>query len=173
MKTFYLFPLILTTIVSNFCCFNDCYAVEEKTVSLIDSIPQIEIKELDFEDLSKESQTGQLLEFVKENTNEQMALVQRRKGKKKKVLMHPLAEELAYINGQLCHVANYSQSVIYTVLSGPYTGTQTTMTYNGIILYVNHDYAMEYKRGGTVYHHYYSDSEVVTGSNQVIRFYSY
>lgn len=79
---------------------------------------------------------------------------------------------LAYVNGELCHVGKYLQSIIYTVLEGPHYGTQTTVAYSGVVLYVNYDYTLEHTPwGGVVLHHFYSDSETVTGSNQVIIFY--
>lgn len=166
MKSWHLFALICMTVFSSFCC-----AEQESTESLVKPIQEIEVKELNFEDLPKESQIGNLAEVVKGEESLADALVERVKKKKSHLIMYPNAEMLAYVNGQLCHVGYYPQSIIYTVLEGPYYGTQTTTAVNGVVLYVNYDYVVEYTVGGVVFHHYYSDSEVITGSNQIIKFY--
>lgn len=166
MKSWHLFALICTTVFSSLCC-----AEQESTESLVKPIQEIKVNELNFEDLPKESQIGNLSEVINGEESLTDALSERIKKKKKShCIMHPNSEMLAYVNGQLSHVGYYPQSIIYTVLEGPYFGTQTTTTYNGIVLYVNYDYTVEYS-GGAVFHHYYSDSEVITGSNQVIKFY--
>jgi hypothetical protein len=85
--------------------------------------------------------------------------------------MYPNTETLAYVNGYLSHIGYYPQSIIYTVLEGPYYGMQTTTAVNGVVLYINYDYVVEYTAIGVVFHHYYSDSEVITGANQIVKFY--
>jgi homoserine dehydrogenase len=169
MKSWHLFALICATVFSSFCCAEQ----EESTESLVKPIQELAVKELNFEDLPKESQVGNLAELVKEEESQLADILTERVKKKKKssLIMYPNAEMLAYVNGQLCHVGYYPQSIIYTVLEGPYYGTQTTTAVNGVVLYVNYDYVVEYTVGGVVFHHYYSDSEVVTGSNQIVRFY--
>ncbi len=131
-------------------------------------IKEIRVEELNFEKLTQESKIGALAEHVKDD---KVSIESFLEAMRAQVILHPYAETLAYVNGQLCHVGNYPQSVIYTVLEGPYYGLQTTMTYSGIVLYTNQSYVLEYTPYGVVLHHYYSDSEVVTGSNQLIIFY--
>ena len=47
----------------------------------------------------------------------------------------------------------------------------TVMSYSGYVMYVNYDFDLEYTPFGIIFHHYYSDSEIITGSTQVISFY--
>ena len=166
MKIVYLSVLMCVIFFSS-----ACSTEQESSDSLVKPMQELKVEALNFDHLPKESQVGNLSDAVKEEECLLDALVERVKKKKSKVILQPHAETLAYVNGQLCHIGNYSQSVIYTVLEGPYYGTQTTMTYGGIVLYVNYDYALEQTIRGAILHHYYSDSEVITGSNQVIKFY--
>jgi hypothetical protein len=162
MKPFHLLAIIFSIVFANLCC------AEQETPELpVTPIKELKVEEIDFANLPKESQIGNLAEVVKgtESLLEKLCDYIHNQ-----LILHPHTEGLAYVNGQLCHVSHYSQSIIYTILDGPYYGTQTTMTYNGAVLYVNYDYTMEYTPHGVVLHHYYSDSEVVTGSNQVIIF---
>lgn len=163
MKSFSMLAIILSAFALNF-----CFAEQETSDIGVTPIKEIEVKEIDFEKLPEESQVGNLSELVKEEENITDLFTERARSR---VILYPYAETLAYVNGQLCHVGNYAQSVIYTVLEGPYYGTQTTVTYDGVVLYVNYDYATEYTSGGVVLYHYYSDSKVITGSNQIIKFY--
>lgn len=162
MKLLNLFVIVSLTVVSSF-----CHAEQERSEGLVTPIQEIEVKELNFDDLPSESHTGELKEVIGEDERVN-PFVDRIK--RPKVIMHPHAETVAYVNGQLCHIGNYPQSVIYTVLEGPNYGTQTTMTYDGIVLYVNYEYKLEHTLGGVVLHHFYSDSKIITGSNQVIKF---
>ncbi len=172
MKSLYLFAVIIAVAFSNV-CFAEQENTEVQPFSETESqaFTEIEVKELIFEDLPKDSLIGNISDVINEEDSLVNALVERLKKKKTHFSMHPHAEGVSYINGQLCHVGNYPQSVIYTVLEGPYYGTQTTMNYYGAILFVNHDYVMEHTFGGVLLHHYYSDSEIVTGSTQIIQFY--
>ncbi len=162
MKSFHLLTIIFSLVFVNLAC-----AEQEQSQLLVTPIKEVKVEEIDFENLPEQSQIGNLAEVVKSEESLLEKLSDHIQGQ---LILHPYAESLAYINGQLCHVGNYSQSVIYTVLEGPYYGTQTTLAYNGVVLYVNYDYVMEYTPYGVVLHHHYSDSEVVTGSNQVIIF---
>jgi len=166
MKLLHLYVIIFTAAFSGFCC-----AEQENSESQIAEIQEIEVKELNFEELPDESLIGDLSEVVKEKESFADLFLERVRRTESRAIMHPYAEGVSYVNGQLCHVGNYPQSVIYTVLEGPYYGTQTTMTYDGIVLYVNYEYHIEYTFGGTILTHYYSDSKIITGSNQIIKFY--
>lgn len=166
MKSLNLFVLMCTTVFSSFCC-----AEQESSDELVKPIQEIKVKELNFEELPKESQIGHLAGVLQAEESLTDILSERIKKKKSHLIMYPNAEALMYVNGQLCHVGYYPQSIIYTVLEGPYYGTQTTTAVNGVVLYVNYDYVAEYTIGGVVLHHYYSDSEVITGSNQIVKFY--
>ena len=162
MKLAHILAIVFSTVFLNFCC-----AEQEASEPSVTPIKEIEVKELNFDDLPKESKIGNLSELVKDETSFTSIFEDRIKSH---VILYPYAEGLAYVNGQLCHVGNYPQSIIYTVLEGPYYGTQTTTTRHGVVLYVNYDYVTEYTVAGVVLHHYYSDSEVITGSNQIIKF---
>jgi hypothetical protein len=170
MKTLYLFILLSSFAFANFCVAEQ----EEATVLPVTPIQTLKVEGLDFDNLPKESTIGNLSEVVRDDENSLLDNLMERRGKKKKkhkdLMLYPYAETVAYVNGQLCHVGNYTQSVIYTVLEGPYYGTQTTMTYGGIVMYVNYDYEMEYTPAGVILHHYYDDSKVITGATQVIIF---
>lgn len=142
---------------------------------LVKSIQPLGIEKFKFEELPKQSKVGGLAAAVTKGKSfsriSTETLRAKKKKKKKALFMSPQAEQLLYINGELCHVANYARSVIYTVLEGPYYGTQTTMTYDGVILYVSYDYDFEETFDGVILYHYYDDSVVITGANQVIKFY--
>lgn len=139
------------------------------------SIHPFGIEKFKFEELPKQSKVGGLAAAVAKGKSfsriSTETLRAKRQRRKKSLVMSPQAEQLLSINGELCHVANYPRSVIYTVLEGPYYGTQTTMTYDGVILYVNYDYDFEETFDGVILYHYYDDSVVITGANQVIKFY--
>lgn len=162
MKLLNLFVIVCVTAVSTIC------AEQDHSENLVKPIQEIEVEGLNFNNLPKESQTGDLKEVV--GNNDERVNPWTNRIKMPKVIMHPNAETVAYVNGQLCHIGNYPQSVIYTVLEGPNYGTQTTMTYDGIILYVNYEFELEHTFGGVVLHHFYADSKIITGSNQVIKF---
>lgn len=165
----------LITIISACLLMNCCFAEQEvetaSTTANVTPIKKIQLEELDFDQLAQESKIGSLAEYVKSEETSLECFLDRIKKHRKQVVLQPYAECLAYVNNVLCHIGNYSQSIIYTVLEGPHYGLQTTTAYNGIILYINYEYVLEYTPYGVVLHHYYSDSEVVTGSNQVISFY--
>lgn len=133
------------------------------------------LEKFKFEQLPKQSKVGGMAAAVTKGRSSSSipteTLRAKKRKKKKGSFISPQAEQLLYINGQLCHVANYSRSVIYTVLEGPYYGTQTTMTYDGVVLYVNYDYEFEETFDGVIFYHYYDDSVVITGANQVIKLY--
>lgn len=163
MKSFHIFAIICSLVLSNLCC-----AEQEKAELSVTPIKELKIEGMDFENLPKESRIGNLSEFVQKEEGLADILSER---VRKRVLLYPYSEGLAYVNGWLCHIGNYPQSIIYTVLEGPHYGTQTTTTHDGVVLYVNYDYVLEYIPGGVALHHYYSDSKVVTGSTQVIKLY--
>jgi hypothetical protein len=144
---------------------------QEESTPKVTPIKEIKVDGLNFEEVSKESKIGCLAEYVKDKSISLESFLQAIKLHKTHLMLSPYAEGLAYVNGQLCHVGNYPQSIIYTVLEGPHYGLQTTTAYSGLILYVNYDYSGEYTPYGVVLHHYYSDSEVITGANQVVSFY--
>ena len=165
MKFFYLSLVILTVCVSNAFC-NE----QENIQDDVKPIKKIELKQLDDENRPEDSQIGNLADVVEEDESDSSVFMERIK-KRRNPIRYPNAEGLVYINGQLCHEGHYPRTIIYTELSGPFYGTQTTMDYSGFVLYVNYDYTAEYTPAGVVLHHYYSDSEVITGSNQIIQFY--
>lgn len=146
-----------------------CFAEKEQQKDAVNAIKEMAIEQLDFESLCKKSKIGNLAQCVKDKDEEEVEspFLERIKTQ---VLLHPYIQEFAYVNGVLCHVASYPQSVIYTVLQGPQYGLQTVVDHQGIILYINYDYTVEYTYIGVILHHYYSDCEVITGSNQVIMF---
>ena len=161
MKALHIFAVIFSMVFSSF-----CGAEQENSALPVTPIKELKIEEIDFDNLPKKSQVGNLLEVVKdasllENLTDRI---------RNQVTLQPYSEGLAYVNGQLCHVGNYSQSIIYTVLEGPNYGTQTTTAYNGVVLYVNYDYKIKYTASGVILQHRYSDSKVITGANQVIIF---
>jgi hypothetical protein len=169
MKLLKILTIISALVLSSFCFAEQEEKETPSAPAAVTPIKEIQVEGLNFEELSKEeSKIGSLAEHVKDKN---LSLESFLDAIRTHLILHPYAEGLAYVNGQLCHVGNYPQSVIYTVLEGPYYGLQTTTDYNGFILYVNPDYVIEYTLFGVVLHHYYSDSEVVTGSNQVIMFY--
>jgi hypothetical protein len=159
--------LQILTIVSSILFSSLGFAEQDVSSSEVTPIKEITINELDFDHLPQESTVGDLAEHVKESGTlmENFLDYIRIKG-----ILQPYAEGLAYVNGVLCHVGNYPQSVIYTVLEGHHYGLQTTTDTNGFVLYVNYDYSEKYTPYGVVLKHRYSDSKVVTGSNQVIVF---
>jgi hypothetical protein len=160
--------LKILTIIFSLLCSSFCFAEQETSSSDVTPIKEVKINELDFDKLPQESTVGDLAEYVKDSPSilDNLLNVIRKQG-----VLHPYEEGLAYVNGVLCHVGNYPQSIIYTVLEGHHYGLQTTTTYNGFVLYVNYEYSLEYTPYGLILHHFYSDSEVVTCSNQVILFY--
>ncbi len=165
MKKINCFLLVYATVFAVFYgAANEAFALERE------SVPSFEA--LLFE--KSAPKTGPLAEVLKgsEESSELFADdIMKKKKKNGSVVMIPQGEGIAYVNGQLCHIANYPFSVIYTVLEGPYYGLQTTMTYDGIVLYVNDEYTLKQKATGAILYHYYDDSVVITGSTQVIRFY--
>lgn len=146
------------------------HAEEESAASVVTPINEITCETLDFDLLPKESIIGSLSEYVAGSETLLDLLTESVKRKKQKALLYPFAEGLVYLNGVLCHVGNYSQSIIYTVLEGPQYGLQTVTTYDGFVLYVNYEYVLEYTPAGVILHHDYADSETITGSTQVISF---
>jgi hypothetical protein len=161
--------LHLVAIVLSMACLSFCDAEENQTASLpVTPIKELQVEGLDFDNLPTESKVGNLSEVVKEKASLADAFVEQIQTH---AILHPYAEGLAYVNGQLCHIGHYTKCNIYTVLEGPHYGLQTTTTHHGIVLYINYQYEIEYTPVGLVLHHFYDDSEVVTGSNQVIVFY--
>lgn len=175
MKLLQLLTIVFSIFVSNL-----CFGEEEKpsldAVPTLDVVPIKEIKnnEINFDALSRESKIGNLSELVKDKVHSSSQASSMRcllDAIRMQTILYPYSEGLAYVNGVLCHVGNYPQSIIYTVLEGPHYGLQTITDYNGSALYINYDYFLEYTLYGVVLHHHYSDSEVITGSNQMIIFY--
>lgn len=150
------------------CISSVCFANEETLLTDENSIKELRIEELNFAHLSPESKIGNLAECVQEQDSLTDSLLA---GIRTYLIFQPFMQGLAYVNGVLCYVAHYPQSVIYTVLEGPQYGLQTVLSPQGFLLYLNYDYVLEYTPMGLVLHHYYSDSEVVTGSDQIIVFY--
>ncbi len=144
------------------------YAEEENAVPPVTPIKELKNDAIDFENLPKESVIGSLAECVTDSESLLDLLTDR---VKRKPMLYPYSEGLAYVNGILCHVGDYPRSIIYTVLEGPQYGLQTVMSYSGYVMYVNYDFDLEYTPFGIIFHHYYSDSEIITGSTQVISFY--
>lgn len=166
MKTLKILTILCSIVLSSL-----SFAEEESPATKVTPIKEMKVDGLNFEKLSEENKVGNLAEYVKENETSLDCFLDRIKKHKKHVIMHPFAEGVAYVNGVLCHVGNYPQSIIYTVLEGPQYGLQTTTTNTGFVLYVNYEYMIEYTPFGVILHHYYSDSEVQTGANQAIIFY--
>lgn len=132
-------------------------------------IQTLTVETLDFDQLSNESKTGYLAQHVKADASSETTMLGIRMSIGSYQLQ-PYSETLAYVNGVLCHIGNYSESIIYTVLEGPYYGLQTVTSYSGRVLYINGEYEIEVTPIGNILHHFYYDSEVITGSNQVIIF---
>lgn len=157
----------ILTIITGFFIPFAAFAAEEVKVPPVAPIQEIKNKSLDFDNLPKKSVIGALANYV---TSEKSLL----DGVAKRIhwdsLLYPNSEGLAYINGFLCHVGNYPRSIVYTFLEGPQYGLQTVLDYYGNVLYVNYDYSIEYAPYGVIFHHFYSDSEIITGSTQVISF---
>lgn len=162
MKSFSILAIIFSAFV-----LNVCYAEQDSISDLVTPIKEMEVKEIEFDKLPKESKVGDLSDVVREPESWFDLLTDKVKSR---AVLCPYAETLAYVNGYLTHIGNYAQSVIYTVLDGPSYGTQTTVTYAGVVLYVNYEYKVEYTSGGAVFFHRYSDSRVITGSTQIIKF---
>ena len=145
-----------------------CFAEEAIQAASVTPIQEIKSTTLDFDQLPTESVVGSLAEHVIGNESLVDGFASRIK---RHYDLLPYAEGLAYMNGYLCHVGNYPRSVIYTYLEGPQYGLQTVVTYSGVLLYVNYDFEIEYTPYGVILHHYYDDSQIITGSNQLISFY--
>lgn len=144
------------------------FADVENASSLVAPIQEIAEKSLEVHSLPKESVVGSLAEHV----NKEGSILDNFSDRIwPRPMLYPQAEGLAYLNGYLSHVGNYPRSIVYTVLEGPQYGLQIVMTYDGIILYVNYDFDLERAPGGVIFHHYYEDSTIITGSTQVISFY--
>lgn len=166
MKLFSILTVAFAAFCLNFCHADQNQKSSDSEVSVL-PIKNIELQDIDFANLPKDP-AGNLAPVVKDEKAENNTFIELIRSR---VQISPHAETLAYVNGQLCHVGNYAQSIIYTVLEGPYFGTQTTVTYDGILLYVNTDFDVEYLYEGTILYHYYPDSKVITGSNQIVKFY--
>lgn len=160
--------LKLLTILCAVLLSSAAIAEEKNEAPLVTPIKELQNNAIDFENLPKESVIGSLAECVKESESLLDLLTDR---VKRKPLLYPYSEGLAYVNGVLCHVGDYPRSIIYTVLEGPQYGLQTVTSYAGYVMYVNYDYELEYTPYGVILHHYYSDSKIITGSTQVISFY--
>lgn len=158
--------IFLATLIS----INLCYAGEESKESEpnVKTLNEIHLESINFEELAKATTVGSLADYVKDAETPLDSFLERIK---RKLHLQPNDEYVAFVNGQLCHIGYYPRSIIYTVLQGPYYGLQTTTTCTGVVLYVNYDYDIEYTSYGVILHHYYDDSEVVTGANQLITFY--
>ena len=163
MKALKIFTIVCTLLISSLSF------AEEASTPIVKPIAEVKNEAIDFDQLPKESVTGALAEHVTEKESVFDSLEGRIK--KRKPMLYPYSEGLAYVNGFLSHIGNYPYSIIYTVLEGPQYGLQTVTDYNGFLLYVNYDYSLEYTPHGMIFHHYYDDSETITGSTQVISFY--
>src|SRR4029077_235313 len=150
MKALHIFAVIFSMVFSSF-------SFAEQETLPVTPIKNLKVEEVNFDNLPKESNVGNLAGLVKEE-KETSLLDSLSERIRNRAILYPYAEGIAYVNGQLCHVGNYSQSIIYTVLEGPYYGTQTTTAYDGVVLYVNYDYKLKYTPGGVIFYHYYSDS---------------
>lgn len=80
----------------------------------------------------------------------------------------PVSQGLTRINGELCHVGDYPNCSLITVLRGPHRGMQTTVDYNGVVLCVNHIFFVEHTPSGVVLRHEYPGVTVRTGLDQVV-----
>lgn len=160
--------LKIITILCAFLLSYSVYAEDETPASLVTPIKEVKNDVIDFENLPKESIIGSLADCVVESESFLDTLVER---SRRNPILYPYSEGMAYVNGFLCHVGNYPRSIIYTFLEGPQYGLQTVTDYYGGVLYVNYEYTLEYTPFGVILHHYYYDSEIVTGSTQVISFY--
>lgn len=158
----------LLIVVFSILISNLCFAEKEVSPTDVKPIKEVQIDQIDFDALAKEKKIGELAEVVKEEDAASTSLI------KTSIFspdVYPYAEEWAYVNGVFCHIGYYSHSIIYTVMEGFNYGLQTITAYHGAIIDVNYDYVMEYTPLGIILHHFYLDSEVITGSNQVIVFY--
>lgn len=158
--------LVIITIMCSALFSNLMFATEE--TSPVTPIKELKVDEINFEQLPKESTVGNLEELVTEESSPLDSLLE---WVGSHGYLYPFAEGMGYVNGVLCHIGNYPRSTIYTVMEGPQYGLQTVVTPDGYVMYVNYDYALEYTPQGVILHHNYSDSEVITGSTQVISFY--
>ncbi|MCE2983381.1 MAG: hypothetical protein LW832_07430 [Parachlamydia sp.] len=80
----------------------------------------------------------------------------------------PLSQGWSYVDGAKCHVGNYSSFYVLTIFEGVNRGSQMIATYSGDILSVMPFSVVTYSPQGVVYTHTYSNSELVTGINQVM-----
>lgn len=163
MKTLKIIPALFAILLTSFSF------AEETAELLVKPLQEVTSEALDFDKFPSESVVGALSEYVTEQESVLDMFSQR--VKKKRTLLYPYSENLVFVNGVLCHVGNYPRSIIYTVLEGPQYGLQTVSDYYGELLYVNYDFDIEYTPYGMILHHDYDDSEVITGSTQVIKFY--
>ena len=161
MKSLKIFTTICAVLLT-------CAAYAEDESPPVKAIQTVKNEAIDFDNLPQESIIGSLAECVAEGDSLLDLFSERIKRRPK---LYPYSEGLAYVNGVLCHEGYYSRSIVYTVLDGPQYGLQTVLDYSGAVLYVNYDYYPEYTYHGVIFHHDYSDSEIITGSTQVIKFY--
>lgn len=80
----------------------------------------------------------------------------------------PISQGLTYIDGELCHVGDYPNISLITVLQGPHRGMQTTLDYNGVVLCVNLVFFVQDTPAGIVLRHEYPGTTVKTGVDQVV-----
>lgn len=155
-------------LITTLCAVIFTFAVFAEETSPVSPIQEVKNEAVDFENLPKESVVGALANCVKEENSLLDDLTKRVHLNR---LLYPYSEGLAFVNGILCHQGHYPRSIVYTVLEGPQYGLQTVLNHYGEVLYVNYEYWLEYTPYGVILHHDYSDSEIITGSTQVISFY--
>ena len=164
MKTIKILLAISTLLFTN-----PGFAEEEQTPPLaVTPMQVVQNETIDLENLPKESIVGSLAEVVKDEESLLDSLEERIHYNS---MLYPYSEQLAFVNGFLCHIGYYPRSIVYTMLDGPQYGIQTVTKRNGKVLYVNYDYSVEFTPYGTILYHYYDDSKIITGSTQVISFY--
>ncbi len=172
MKTFQIITIILLVTLSSV-----CFSEQERPSSPQEAPKQeLKIDEINLEELPTESQNvSDLAAFVKDKESdptihESLLASLVKLIYKKQLVIAPIAEGVVYINGELCHVGNYYNSSIYTVLEGPRYGCQTVLNLYGEIVSINYNFTLEHTSAGIVFHHFYPDSVVITGATQVVVF---
>lgn len=82
----------------------------------------------------------------------------------------PYAQELVYLDGDLCHMGYYADLTVVTTLSGYSYGYQVILSPYGQVLSTQDFYYIDSTIYGSYLRHEYLDVTIVTGSEQVVYF---
>jgi hypothetical protein len=173
MKVLKFMAVSSVLLLSNLCANEDAVTkIDQESI-----IQEVQTSNLDFSELRKKapmavSNLADCIYGAENSSVAELALDRvKRKKRRKKPVQFPNSEALTYINGFLCHVGNYTRSSIVTVMDGPDYGLQTTVDYSGIVLSVNYECIVEHTPDGVTFKHEYPDCQIITGSEQIIKFY--